>query len=174
MIMTGTLSQGLRAGRWDLVNSLSSAGFSVRNFGVRTVVGQIPILQAWVDVDDAGRAHGAYAVLDLAGIDTGHARRDHDLRKPHLLGIEKFPRMTFTGGPAEPSAEGWQMPGRLEAHGTDVAVVLTVEAEHNSRGDVSVQATTSIDRRDLRVTAPRFVIGRDVAVTIDACFRGPS
>jgi polyisoprenoid-binding protein YceI len=172
--MTGVLARPVHAGRWEVVNSLSSAGFAVRNFGVKTVRGQLPIQHAWVDINADGRPSGVHAVLDLAGIDTGNARRDTDLRKPNLLGTVQYPTLTFRAGAAEPHDEGWTLPGRIEARGRVLAVALDIRASNaNHGGHIAVRARTSIDRRDLGVRAPRFLIGRWIVVTIDVVLRGP-
>jgi polyisoprenoid-binding protein YceI len=163
--MTRVLTQ-----RWELVNSLSSVGFAARNFGLKTVRGTVPLHEAWVDVDEHGRPMAVHAELDLAGLDTGNTRRDRDLRKPHLLSTEKFRTVTFTGRAGEPDEDGWQVPGRLAARGTEIDVVLATTIA--SRTDqVSVHATTQFDRRDLGVRAPRVMIGRIITVTIDAVLR---
>jgi polyisoprenoid-binding protein YceI len=62
------------------------ATFSVGNLGKR-VAGTIPVTSAEVDVAEDGTVRGASAELDIAAIDTGHTRRDRDLRKPNLRSI---------------------------------------------------------------------------------------
>lgn len=160
----------VQTGRWELVNSLSCAGFAVRNFGVKVVRGQVPIRCAWVDVDDSGRPAALHAELDLAGIDTSNPRRDRDLRKPNLLGTDRFPTLTFTGGAAAAEGETWLLPGRLAACGTEIDVVLTASSRAES-DRVTVHATTTFDRRALNLRAPRLLVGTQVAVTIEAVLR---
>lgn len=159
-------------GRWELVNSLSCAGFAVRNLGVKVVRGQVPIRYAWVDVDEHGQPIALRAELDLVGIDTSNARRDRDLRKPNLLGTDRFPALTFTfaGGAAKADDDTWLLPGRLAARGTEIDAVLA--ASSRADGDrVTVHATTTLDRRALNVRAPRLLIGAQVTVTIEAVLR---
>lgn len=174
--MTGTTqAASLRAGRWQLRSTLSCARFAVRNLGVWTVHGQVPIRVASVEVNRTGRPVAVHAALDLAGIDTGNARRDADLRKPGLLGTAKFPLLTFTGGPAERAEAGWSLPGRIEAHGAEVSVLLAATVlERGDFGDVAVSVTTELDRRTLGIRAPRLLIGPRIRVTIDAVFAAPN
>ena len=173
--MTHTIAGQLRTGRWQLVSSLSSASFTVRNFGALRVTGHVPITAAWVDIDDLGRPGRVHAELDLAGVDTGNVRRDRDLRTPRLLDTERFPGMTFTGAGQAPTADGVQLPGRLTAHGRFVDLTLTAGPVREVQPDVlGVRATTEFDRRDLGITAPRFLIGAHIAVIIDAAFRRPA
>lgn len=163
--MTGLLTR-----RWELVNSLSSATFTVRNLGIRTVRGQVPIRHGWVDVDSSGRPTAVTAELDLAGLATGNARRDRDLRKPHLLDSDRFPTLAFTGRHAEAHDGDWQLPGRLAAHGAEIDLVLSASVRRDDER-VAVHAVTSFDRLDLGVRAPRFLIGRRITVTLDVVLR---
>ena len=173
--MTSTTGTALRAGRWQVVSSLSCSGFAVRNFAAKTVHGRVPVLDAWVDVDESGRPTAVHARLDLAGIDTGNARRDRDVRAPRLLDTAKYPAVTFdSDAPKQVGADEWTVPGRLAAHATTAEITLQVRVTSSAQGQVAILAATELDRRDLGVTAPRFLVGRRVAITVDAAFAAPS
>jgi polyisoprenoid-binding protein YceI len=149
--------------RWTVQHTLSCASFAVRNLGLRTVRGRVPISHAAVVVDTDGNPVEIHAELDLAGLDTANARRDRDLAKPSLLDLAKFPSLTFSGGPGEATAAGWTVPGRLSAHGSTIEITL-----HVVRDGEQIIATTSFDRADLGIRAPRLMIGRRITVRIDA------
>lgn len=174
--MTATLEvPALRAGRWQLQGANSRTEFAVRNLGVRTVHGQVPLHEAWVDVDPTGNPASVHAVLNLAGITTGNTRRDTDLRKPTLLNTGQYPTLTFTGEPADPTNTGWSVPGNLEAHGQTTAITLRVEVTAQAdTGAVTVCASTELDRRDLGVRAPRLLIGARILITIHATISRPT
>lgn len=173
--MTDTIASQLPTGRWQLVNSLSSARFTARNLGAHRVSGHVPITAAWVDINDHGYPRHVRAELDLAGIDTGKTRRDRDLRAPRLLDTDHFPTMTFTSTDPVSTAEGWQLPGQLAAHGHTVDLTLTVGPARETQPDLlTVHASTELDRRDLGITAPSFLIGTHILITIDAAFRRPT
>ena len=149
--MTGVVAeQTLQVGRWHLLHSRSCAGFAVRNFGLKTVRGTVPIQEAWVDVGGDARPGAVFAALDLTGIDTGHARRDADLRKPHLLDTARYPTLTFTGGAPQPAPDGWQVPGRLAGRAA-ADLVLAGRIVRAAPGEVTVHATVTVDRRALGV-----------------------
>jgi polyisoprenoid-binding protein YceI len=164
-----TTATAPRTGRWELVPARTTAGFDVRNFGVAIVHGQIPVTAAWADVDTAGRPKAVHAELDLTRIDTGNPRRDHHLRKPHLLDTAHHPTLTFDGIAADTTVDG-VLAGRAAAR-----VILDVTSiTPSDTGMVTVHAATAFDRAALGVRAPRFLIGRRIAVVIHATFAPPS
>lgn len=165
-MITGTAP---RTGRWELVPARTRAGFAVRSFGVATVRGHIPVTAAWVDIDASGRPTAVHAELDLNRIDTGNPRRDRDLRKPHLLDTARHPALTFDGAAAGTTVDGL-LTGRTATH---VSLDIT-SAPPSDAGMVTAHATTTFDRAGLGVRAPRFLIGRRIAVLIDATFAPPS
>jgi polyisoprenoid-binding protein YceI len=151
------------------VPARTRAGFAVRNFGVATVRGHIPVTAAWVDVDAAGRPTAVHAELDLNRIDTGNPRRDRDLRKPYLLDTARHPALTFDGVAADTTVDGL-LTGRAATHvSLDITSVTPSDA-----GKVTAHATTTFDRAGLGIRTPRFLIGRRIAVLIDATFAPPS
>jgi polyisoprenoid-binding protein YceI len=174
--MTRLLSPPLTAGRWDVQNTLSCARFAVRNLGWKTVRGSVPIRDAAVQVDRTGQPVSVDATLELAGIDTANPRRDRDLAKPRLLGTEHYPTLTFQGYRVETDESGWKVTGTLTAHGatTDVLLDVRVVDGAGAPDQVAVHASTSFDRRELGIQAPRFMIGREVTITIDAVLRRPT
>jgi polyisoprenoid-binding protein YceI len=163
--MTTTLTR-----RWQLVHTLSSARFAVRNLGVKTVTGCVPIRSASVEVGADGRPIAVQATLDLSALDTGNTRRDRDLGKPGLLDTGRFPTITFAAGAGTEDEAGWRIPGTLAARGASTQVVLAVTVDHRGT-EAAVHATTSFDRRELGIRAPRVLIGRRIEVTVDAVLR---
>ncbi len=169
---TSSAGVAIPAGTWTIVPSNSTAQFSVRNFGLRTVRGIVPIHDASVVVTEGGRITAVHARLHLAGIDTGNVRRDRDLRGRRLLDTEQFPDVTFDCTDTRRTADGWSLAGTLGAHG--VAVAVTTEAELTggpAEGVLTVHATARFDRRSVGVRAPRVMIGREIAIEISAEFR---
>ncbi len=156
------------AGTWMLDPQSSVAGFTVGNFVVRSVSGRIPLTAASLTVSDEGSV-SVWVEADVAAIDTGHARRDVDLRKPALLDLERHSSLVFQATRLVETAAGWLVPGQLTAKDTTRELELTAtvvpEGEH-----LRVHATGQLDRRDYGITAPRFLIGALVDVEVDAVF----
>ncbi|UOX85961.1 YceI family protein [Amycolatopsis sp. FBCC-B4732] len=97
------------------------------------------------------------------------ARRDADLRKPHLLDSGAHPELTFTATGVRRDAEGWEVTGELRLRGTSCPLTLAVEAD-----GTRVRATGTLDRAPLGVKAPRAMIGRYVAIAVEAELEPPS
>jgi polyisoprenoid-binding protein YceI len=160
-------------GRWEIDPGNSTAEFAVRNFGVNTVRGIVPIREATAVV--VAQGHGITAVhagLHLAGIDTANTKRDKDLRGRRLLDTEQFPELTFDATHIQGTTEGWRLTGSMTAHGATIPVTLDATLITGpTKGQLTIRATTRFDRRDLGIKAPRVMIGHDVQVQINAQFR---
>jgi polyisoprenoid-binding protein YceI len=167
--MTTTSPAGLVTGRWVIDVAHSTATFRVASLG-RTVTGTVPFVEGTVDTGPDGLPSAMTGSLNLGAIDTGNARRDADLRKPRFLDLDAHPTMTFTADTVTASSAGWTVTGRLSARGTRVR--LTGDAEL-SRQDQSATLTgrTRLDRRTLGIQAPRFMIGRQIDITVTATIR---
>ena len=162
------------SGSWTLADTSTVARFTVGNLVTKTVSGSMPITSASLTV--CGDSSISVQVdADLAAIDTGHPRRDRDLRKPALLDLDRHPRLHFRADeiPAEGIrvvAEGWQVPGLLTVKGTTAEIVLDVEVQPAGAAGLRVRATGRVDRRDFGIKAPRFMIGAVVEFEVDVPF----
>ena len=162
---------GAAATTWQVEAQESTAAFLVGNLGVRQVRGTVPVLSGTITTDQDGRVVGVRAVLGAAGVDTGNDRRDRDLRAPRLLGVEQAPTWSFVSDGVAPDGEGWRVSGVLTVRRPCPVVLHVGPAEHLPDGGLRVHATTSLDRRDAGVRAPRVLVGRRVAVELDAVLR---
>ena len=162
---------GAAATTWQVDAEESTAAFVVGNLGVRQVRGTVPVLSGTITTDGAGQVVGVRAVLGASGVDTGNDRRDRDLRAPRLLGVEQAPTWSFVSDGVAPDGEGWRVSGLLTVRRPCPVVLQVAPAEHLPDGGLRVRATTSLDRRDAGVRAPRVLVGRRVAVELDAVLR---
>jgi polyisoprenoid-binding protein YceI len=122
-------------------------------------------------LDDAGAPVRVYAELDLESLATGIAKRDADLRTPRFLDIDHHPVMRWTAERFTPTANGgWTAEGVLSVRGTTAALVVAgaVDSADLAGGWMRVRAEGVIDRTAVGIRAPSFLIGRNVAVEIDA------
>ena len=176
--MTGT--PGLaRPGDWTADPAACSLAFSVRNFGLRTVTGQIPLLRAVVHVDAGGHPTSIRAELDAAGIGTGHRRRDQDLHGQRFFATGRWPVIRFEADDISPDEAGFTVNGTLTVKDTrspvrlDVAGPVIPAAGH--AGHVDLRATGHLDRRSAGVTAaPAFLVGHLVTLSLAIRLRPPA
>ncbi|MDQ3715394.1 MAG: YceI family protein [Actinomycetota bacterium] len=155
-------------GTWTLAGP-TVAGFNVGNLGKR-VRGTIPVSSAHFEIREDGSVRDVHAVLDIASIDTGHAKRDSDLRKPGLLDLNNHPQMTFDAAEVVALKDGWTVNGLLTVKGTTREITLDVTVEQPSEGTARVRMNGRLDRRHYGIKAPRFLIGALVDLQIEAVF----
>ena len=174
--MTGPASL-LRPGDWIADPAACSLTFAVQNFRLRTVTGLIPLIGATVHVGPGGYPASIRAELDAAGIDTGHSRRDRDLRGKRFLAAERWPVITFEAddlrpGAADdlrPGATAWTVTGTLTVKDARCPVRLdvagfTIPADGAA---VDLRATGRLDRRSAGVTAaPGFFVGHLISLSL--------
>jgi polyisoprenoid-binding protein YceI len=159
------------AGDWVADPAACTVTFAVRNFGLRTVTGQIPLTSAEVVVGPAGQPVRVRAELDARGIDTGSRRRDSDLRGPRFLASGRWPAITFEASGVRASGAGWAIDGTLTVKDRRCPVRLEVSGPDTRPGDpaapVSLRATGRLDRRAAGVdTAPAFLVGHMISLSL--------
>jgi polyisoprenoid-binding protein YceI len=146
--------------------------FTVRNFGI-PVRGSIALTRGEVQVDDDGAPVRARAEFDLTGLDTGITRRDADLRRARFLSVDRQPVMVWTCDRFTRDAGGcWLAAGTLQVRGTATPLEVAGVAEPADGGTV-VRAAAVLDRLAVGIRAPRVVVGRVVAIEIDAWLGPP-
>ncbi len=152
---------------WRVDPARTLAAFVVANFAVRRVRGTLPVRSGTVTTDVTGRVVGVRAALDPVRIDTGSTRRDRDLRGPRLLDVEQAPTWSFEADGVEQDGDGWRVTGVLTVRRPCRVVLSVGPVQPLQDGALRVRATTSLDRRDAGVRAPRVLVGRRVEVELD-------
>ena len=157
-----TTTTSLTAGTWTIDTTRSRAGFTARGLG-HTVTGSIPVTAATVEIDADGQPTRFTARLDPAGIETGNARRDKDLRGKRFLKAEAHPLMEVTADRIEPTGTGWKADATIRVAGAEASLridgVLT---------GTQVIGTAYLDIRTVGIKAPGFMVGRRVDITVSA------
>ena len=139
---------------WQVDNTHSSVGFTVRHMVVSKVHGRFAKWTATLAYDEDAPATSTVEVsIDTASIDTGAGDRDAHLKSPDFFDVAKFPALTFKSTGVEVKGGNLKVTGDLTLHGVTKSVVLNVEHASlgkdpwgNSRAGFS--ATTSINRKE--------------------------
>lgn len=112
--------------------------------------------------------------LDARGLTAGDAVTLGRLRGPKFFDVERYPAIRFEGrrmamtGPVSARVDG-----SITARGITRPAVLDVTfrqppARATGREPVELSARTTIDRRAFGMTSYGLIVGRNVAITIDA------
>ena len=159
--------------RWTVVPQASRAGFHVRDKLVTTVHGTMPVEDGGVVISETGEVTGGWISVSVAGVATGNAHRDRDLRKPRFLDAQRYPLVRITVDTATRTSDGCTARATLLAQGIRVPVdlVAVVVEGSASSSEVRVRVTGTLDRRPLSIKAPTFIIGRYVHLAADLTFR---
>jgi polyisoprenoid-binding protein YceI len=168
-----------RPGRWAADAAACTVTFAVRDLGIHTVTGQLPVTSADVTVDGHGQPARIRAELDIRRIDTGNRRRDADLRGARFFDADRWPSISFEATAISPCATGWTVEGQLTVKDVTSPVRLEVTEVRAMSPDpaspVSLRATGSLDRRTAGITAgPGFLIGHAISLSLTATFRPAS
>jgi len=169
------------AATWEIDPSHTSVGFSISHMTVARVHGTFRDIKgsARGEVTDPAGAQ-IEAVIEVASVDTGNAKRDAHLREPDFFDAARYPKMTFTSTRIEKVAEGrWNVAGDLTLHGVKREIVLDVEGptavvkDRDGNLHAGARATGRLDRRDFDLRwskvleAGGLVVGNDVDLVID-------
>ena len=120
-VMTFSLSN---ASEYNLDNSHTHVGFSVKHLMITNVKGEFKDFDAKIDFDAASKTFKTFnTVIKTASIDTGIEKRDNHLRSDDFFLADKYPEMTF----AMTSYKDGEMTGDLTIRGITKTVVLVVE-----------------------------------------------
>jgi polyisoprenoid-binding protein YceI len=166
-------------GEWIADLATSTVSFTVRNFGLRSVTGQVPLVSARVTVGPSGQPVSVRAELDARGIDTGHPRRDRDLRGARFLATDRWPVISFQASSVQASGAGWTIAGTLTVKDPDCPVRLDVTGANIRPNDpaasVNLCASARLDRRSAGVNAaPAFLIGHTISLSLAIRLRPPA
>jgi polyisoprenoid-binding protein YceI len=167
--MTTSTRPTIAAGTYRIDPTRSAVTFAIKELGLITVRGRLPVHAGTVVVADDRRRSSVTATVDVNGIRTGNDRRDKDLRAPKFLDIDAHPVLTFEStGLARRGAHGaetgsWELSGTLIVRGTAAPVVLAVTEE----ADGILRGTARVDRYAHGVTVGKGIIARWVDVTVE-------
>jgi polyisoprenoid-binding protein YceI len=149
----------------------TTASFVVRNFGLNQVRGTIKVTDGRVTVEDGQPVSGS-ASLDAASVSTGITRRDLDLTGKNFFAVAQHPAITVEVRDVRPDGAAWTALALITVAGGTAAVELRVRrSAEPADGLIRVIATGVLDRAKTPIRAPRAVVGRWVAIEVEATLR---
>lgn len=159
------------AGRWIVVTEECVAAFGVQDKLMGRTHGTMPVVAGGAVVNDGGTVDHAWVELSVAGIATGNAHRDRDLRKPGFLDVEGHPTVRVDVTDPYLGEHGWTATAVLAARGREAPLEVTVTRTAATVSEVRVQVTGRLDRKPLGIKAPTFIVGRFVDIDVDLTMR---
>jgi len=179
--------------KWTFEPGHTAAEFRARHMMVSYVRGAFKNVRGTLDFDPANpKLSSVEAVIDVAGIWTGDAKRDEHLRNPDFLDAEQYPQITFVGDQVEMIGDhDYVVTGNLTIRGVTRAVPLRVKylgtwptpwwveedggewVNKGPRSRAGFLAEAEINRHDFGMTwndtmdRGGVVVGNTVHITID-------
>lgn len=169
---TGTaLTPTIAVGHYRIDPTRTTVQFHTGHlFGLGPVSGTVRLREADLRVTGplAGTLH---AVLDAASFDTGNPKRDTVVRSAKFLDVDAYPNITFDSKVRQREGK-WVAAGTLTAHGVAAPAELTLdELHHGKAGELTLRASTKIDRYAHHVTAGRGFVARWLTIEVTATAR---
>jgi len=116
---------------WQIDNSHTHVGFSVKHMMVATVRGEFKQYTGTLELDPSDLALSKVSgEIEVASLDTREANRDQHLRSSDFFDAEQFPKITFASRRIERlDEENYRVIGDMTIRG--VTRQVTLEAEYS-------------------------------------------
>jgi polyisoprenoid-binding protein YceI len=164
---------------WNIDNTHSSIGFTVRHMVFAKVHGRFDKWTAKLELDDANINAGKVTVeIDAASINTNEEKRDGHLKSADFLDVAKNPTIKFVSKRVETKGDHLHLIGDLTINGTTKEVSLETEKSGSGKDPwgnarIAFSAKTSINRKDFGLSwnqaleAGGVLVGEKVDIEID-------
>lgn len=157
------------AGRYRIDSTRATVRFHTRHlFGLGSVSGTVRLREADLTVAEPLTGTTLHAVLDAATFNTGNPKRDADVRSAKYLDAITYPDITFDCESVNQQNGKWVAAGTVTAHGVAAPVDLTLDDLHVNPEELTLRATTRVDRYAHHVTAGKGMAARWLTIEITA------
>jgi polyisoprenoid-binding protein YceI len=156
------------AGTWTVDLAHTRAAFRARHLFGQTVHGTIAVTGGTIEAGRDGRPQRLHATLDPASIDTGHARRDSDLRGKRFLAVDAYPLMEVVADRIVATANGWYAYAVLRGRGYEAPLRIDATLESAGASRLQVSGSARLDLRDIGIRVPGLLVRRFVDVSVSA------
>ncbi len=165
------LAGGALAGHWTLDPARSTVSLRAKTFwGLSTVKGRFAEVSGEGDVTPEGRVTGRVSVAS-ASVDTRNNRRDVHLRSDDFFAADTHPAIVFEVSSVDASGTQPTVAGTLTVRDRAQPLSFPVAASVSGAGEVSVDATVTVDRTAVGLTWNRMgMVGKDAIMDVHAAF----
>ncbi|HEY6796946.1 MAG TPA: YceI family protein [Kineosporiaceae bacterium] len=158
-------------GSYPLVAARSKAAFRTRHlFGLAGVAGTVQVESGTVTLDPQASAASGVVTLSAASFDSGHAKRDGDVKGTKFLDVVRHPHFVYRPTGLSHANNSWTVTGDLTVRGVSAPVPLTVESLQTTSTGFRARATARVDRYAFGITAAKGMAARylDLELTVEA------
>ena len=157
------------AGRYRIDLTRTTVRFHTRHMlGLGRVSGTLRVRKADLTMADSLSSSTLHVVLDAASFNTGNPKRDTAVRSAKYLDVAAFPDIPFDSQEIRREDGKWVVIGTVTAHGVASPADLSVDEIRDNAGELTMRATTKIDRYAHHVTAGKGLAARWLTVEITA------
>jgi len=141
-------------------------------FGLASKTAGFPAVSGTIALDPArGDVVALSIVLDARQLTAGDPVTLARLKGPNFFAVAQYPEIRFTGTHMDlAGSNAVRITGTVTARGVTRPIVLAVRFDQPPRHGhpITLNATTTINRRDFGMTAYRFIVGSKVRIAIAA------
>lgn len=140
------------AGHWTLDPARSTVSLRSKTYwGLMTVKGRFADVTGEGDITPEGQVSGRLSVAS-ASVDTRNARRDTHLRSDDFFSADTHPAITFDVSGVDTAGAQPNVAGTLTVRGQTQPMSFPVNAGVSDNGEVTIDATVTVDRTAVGIT----------------------
>lgn len=156
-------------GAYTIDPTRSTVTFTTRHmFGTGAVNGTFGATTGELTVAQPLNASTVTATATTANFDSGHPKRDAQVKSAKFLHADQHPKITFTSTALTQQDGTWTLQGQLTAAGGTAPLELTITHLHSTPTDIQLQATGHVDRYAHGITKMKGLAGRTLDIHITA------
>lgn len=127
-LLFATLTLPVPAAEYKIDPSHSFVEFRIQHLGYSWLYGRFNTITGSFSHDpDAPQDNKISVEIDIASVDTNHAKRDEHLRNEDFLDVRKFPKATFESTKYIGLAEEGVLHGTLNLHGVSKPIAIKIK-----------------------------------------------
>lgn len=162
-----TTMTSLHSGTWTI--QTGRAQFTARGLFGHAVVGTIDVVDGTIEIDANHHPRHLHVTLNPASLNTGHPRRDKDLRGKRFLDVDANPAMSVDADLISLTPHGWHCRATLYVAGTGAPLLIRAELDGTATDSfVRARGTSRLDLREADITVPSLLVRRYVDLTVSA------
>lgn len=163
----------LPTGTWQIDPAATTVTVTVKKFGgLITVPADLDVTAGVVSIDEQHRVTDVAVSVDAASYRSKNNKRNEHIISKDFLDSDRHPTITFETSSVAEQANGYRSTGTVTVKGNRTPIEVTVDSVEVGADSGSFAATATVDRLALGVDKmPAFVIGRELAIEVNATVR---